>query len=444
MAGAAPDRWSGAGTVPPMDDAAQVVRRAPFGENPLVGERGASTQRRIMGAALEVFSEHGYHETRVELITEAAGCSRPAFYQYFSSKEELFWRLAGHLANDMVELAEGIGAVTADADGLHHLCEWLDAFIDLCTEYDPILTGYQAAARERPPDTKGTRVIGNRVGVAIVKGAGPGHPELALPALTNTTVGVIIRTIYYWKLGLGQLNRERMVEGLARTIHRTLHGAVDGVNVTPASKAPPRRAPKWPEWPGSKGVDPAMRPRGRQTRQKLLDAGSAVLPVRGYHNTRVDDIVEAAGVSHGSFYRYFGSKDDLFHVLAEEAATSMVDVVSTFPDDAEAEPLRQWLQDWFASYRRNGGVISVWQEIDYEDPELQAFSLDVAIVAFDRLQRIVHQRGFGDSTVDALVLLSVIERIPYSTLAIQHLDQDEAVEASGLLIRRGLFGAEMP
>ena len=64
----------------------EIVRRAPFGDNPTVGLRGASTQRRILDAALEVFAEHGYHDARVELITEAAGCSRPAFYQYFSSQ----------------------------------------------------------------------------------------------------------------------------------------------------------------------------------------------------------------------------------------------------------------------------------------------------------------------------------------------------------------------
>lgn len=420
------------------------MRRAPFGENPTVGRRGAGTQRRILQAALDVFSEHGYHETRVELITEAAGCSRPAFYQYFSSKEELFWRLAGHLANDMGELAEGIGAVTPDAEGLDHLRAWLDAFIDLCTEYNPILSGYQAATRERRPAATDTRLIGNRVGVAIIQGAGPGHPELERPALTNTIVGVVIRTIYYWQIGLGQLSRRRLVDGLSQTIHRTLHGSVDGVNVTPVSKPPPRRAPKWPQWPESEGADPALRPRGRQTRQKLLDAGSAVLPRRGYHDTRVDDIVEAAGVSHGSFYRYFRSKDDLFHVLAEDAASAMVELVGSFPEGADADALHEWLERWFTTYRDNGGVISAWQEIDYDDPALQAFSLEVAVVAFDRLQRIVHQRGFGDSTVDALALLSVIERIPYSVLTVGHLDTAEAVDASTFIVRRGLFGLPVP
>ena len=91
--------------------------------------------------------------------------------------------------------------------------------------------------------------------------------------------------------------------------------------------------------------DAALRPRGQQTRQLLLDAGAAVLPARGYHDARVDDIVEAAGVSHGSFYRYFENKDDFFRVLAEEASTRMVELLDAFPHRrARADELRAWLR----------------------------------------------------------------------------------------------------
>ena len=89
-----------------------IVRRPPFGSNPLVGERGSDTQRRILDAALEVFDEVGFAEARVELITERAGCSRPAFYQYFSSKDDVFWTLAGQLGQEMVALAKRLEPVT--------------------------------------------------------------------------------------------------------------------------------------------------------------------------------------------------------------------------------------------------------------------------------------------------------------------------------------------
>ncbi|TMK89290.1 MAG: TetR family transcriptional regulator, partial [Actinobacteria bacterium] len=58
-----------------------------------------------------MFGEHGFHDTHVELITEAAGCSRPSFYQDFSSKDNVFWRLAGELAAAIEELAGGLRPV---------------------------------------------------------------------------------------------------------------------------------------------------------------------------------------------------------------------------------------------------------------------------------------------------------------------------------------------
>jgi AcrR family transcriptional regulator len=241
-------------------------------------------------------------------------------------------------------------------------------------------------------------------------------------------------------VGLGQLSRERLVTGLACTVHRLLHGPIDGVNVLPVVRPPKRAAPRWPEVPGHGERALPLRPRGQATRQKLLDAGAIVLPRRGYHDTRVDDLVEEAGVSHGSFYRYFDRKDDLFHVLAEQAAVRMVQLVGDFPRERGAEPLRAWLERWFAAYRANGGVISAWQEIDYDDPVLASFSREIALVVFDRLVRIVHQRRFGDPSVGALVLLAVIERLPYSVLVLEYLDEPDAVEASLTLIRRGILG----
>lgn len=420
--------------------AGEVTRRPPFGDNPTVGERGATTQRRILEAALEIFAEHGYHEARVELITEAAGCSRPAFYQYFSSKEDLFWRLAGHMARAMGDLADRIPPTTPDAAGVDVVRAWLEDLIDLTIEYVPIMTGFQAAVRDQSPGAATFRQIDGHLGGAIIESADPPDPGLAVGAAGNALVAVTLRAIQYWRIGIGGLSRTRFATGTAQSIHRLLHGCIEGVNATKVVKAPPRRRPKWPDFPGAASDDVPLRPRGQQTRETLLDAGRRVLPRRGYHDTRVDDIVEEAEVSHGSFYRYFGNKNELFQVLAEQAATQLVDLVSSFPDDLTETAIQEWVRTWFRSYEANGGIISAWQELDHDDPALDQFSIEVALVVFDRLTRIVHRRGFGDPTVDALLLLSVIERIPYSVLAIDLLDREDAIEASALIILRGLFG----
>ncbi|MBP1949344.1 TetR/AcrR family transcriptional regulator [Virgibacillus litoralis] len=43
-----------------------------------------------MGAARDVFIEHGYEHTTMKHVMDAAGVSRGGLYQYFSNKEDLF------------------------------------------------------------------------------------------------------------------------------------------------------------------------------------------------------------------------------------------------------------------------------------------------------------------------------------------------------------------
>lgn len=63
-----------------------------------------------------------------------------------------------------------------------------------------------------------------------------------------------------------------------------------------------------------------LRAQGKRTMQRLLDAGLEVFSTRGYHATRVDDIVRVARTSHGTFYLYFANKEDLLRALAVECA----------------------------------------------------------------------------------------------------------------------------
>ncbi len=54
-----------------------------------------------------------------------------------------------------------------------------------------------------------------------------------------------------------------------------------------------------------------LRSQGKRTMRKLLDAAMVAFDNRGYHATRVNDVVEIAKTSHGTFYLYFSNKEDL-------------------------------------------------------------------------------------------------------------------------------------
>lgn len=47
--------------------------------------------------------------------------------------------------------------------------------------------------------------------------------------------------------------------------------------------------------------------------RRLLETATRLFAERGYERTSVQEIVDAAGVTKGALYHYFGSKDDLLH-----------------------------------------------------------------------------------------------------------------------------------
>jgi AcrR family transcriptional regulator len=415
-----------------------IVRRPPFGSNPLVGERGTDTQRRILEAALAVFGEVGFAEARVELITAQAGCSRPAFYQYFSSKDDVFWALAGQLGKEMVGLAKRLERVTPDADGLAHLTGWIGEFMALHEAWAPVFASFQAASRDHEPQARSSSSVSDRTGVALLRAFGV-EEDAANGRLITSLVAVLIRCSFYAEQTPGDMSPQPLVDGLAQLFHRIFEGPIDGVNVRRSGPVRRRRIAAPALEPSDDGR--TRRPRGEQTRLRLLEAGAVVLPERGYHDARVDDIVAAAGVSHGTFYRYFQNKDDFFRVLAEAASKRMIELVNRLRLDADVDELRAWLQEWFRTYEADGGVISTWQEMQTND-ELAAFSQRVAATVFNRLVRILEGRDFGNPEVDATTLLALIERVPYSVYTLGFTSEADAIESMITTIRRGFLALD--
>jgi AcrR family transcriptional regulator len=58
--------------------------------------------------------------------------------------------------------------------------------------------------------------------------------------------------------------------------------------------------------------------RGTRTRQRLVEAAEAVFAEHGYHAASVVKITEAAGTGQGTFYLYFGCKQDVFDEVVRD------------------------------------------------------------------------------------------------------------------------------
>ncbi len=58
--------------------------------------------------------------------------------------------------------------------------------------------------------------------------------------------------------------------------------------------------------------------KGVETRARLVVAAKEVFEQDGFLEARISDIAERAGLSHGSFYHYFESKEEVFREVALE------------------------------------------------------------------------------------------------------------------------------
>jgi AcrR family transcriptional regulator len=60
--------------------------------------------------------------------------------------------------------------------------------------------------------------------------------------------------------------------------------------------------------------------RGRQSRQRILEAAERVFGDKGYFPASITEITREAGVAQGTFYVHFKSKRDVFTELLEALA----------------------------------------------------------------------------------------------------------------------------
>jgi AcrR family transcriptional regulator len=76
------------------------------------------------------------------------------------------------------------------------------------------------------------------------------------------------------------------------------------------------------------------------TRERILNAAESVFSQNGYHDTLMDEVVQAAGASKGGVYFHFPSKESLFFALMDRLAEKMLREIDEAMLD-ENEPIRK-------------------------------------------------------------------------------------------------------
>jgi len=174
------------------------------------------------------------------------------------------------------------------------------------------------------------------------------------------------------------------------------------------------------------GTDKPSGPRSRkgiETRARLVDAAKDVFERDGFLDARISDIAEKAGLSHGSFYHYFESKEEVFREVANNVEARlhepMNSVILAQSSARPAERIREAIRLHLESYRDEARIMGVIEQVSRFDPEIMAQRAANHRVNHDEVAnsiRSLQRHGLADARLDpdiaSAALGSMASRFP--------------------------------
>jgi AcrR family transcriptional regulator len=317
------------------------------------GDRSADTRQRLIGAAFDLFVNIGYHGIRVSDITDYAGLGKGTFYLYFESKRDLLLACF----QSVIETVEARNAayVAANLDYFTRMGCRMSGAVDPEGGWRNIDTFLRVSVDSTDEEVS----AGARRVHALILERGREELEEAMragmvrdvdPALAGQTVAGMTEVLA-WRLKRDDSYRVATMLAFVEDMHRRLL-LRDSPETDSCSKAAEIlrgvdrvegvvRAALPPRWPFQHGGD---------TRGKIIRAAVDLFLDVGYHNLRVSDLTDYAGVGKGTLYHHFAGKRDLllayFRLVSERVRVAQLLITEARLDHFErvAFRLRMWVE----------------------------------------------------------------------------------------------------
>ena len=188
--------------------------------------------------------------------------------------------------------------------------------------------------------------------------------------------------------------------------------------------------------------------RGHARRAELLEAARRVFERLGFLDARVADIAEEAGVSQGTFYTYFDSKEAVFREVATDLRDRMIEALKPRgPRPATVhEQVEQAMRLFVAAYRADARLIVVVAQLGHSTPEIADLRLAVREAFVARTARGIRgqqAQGLVDAGLDpwlaSEVLGSMVDHTCWVWLNLgKDFDEDALIATLTLVWTRAL------
>lgn len=149
--------------------------------------------------------------------------------------------------------------------------------------------------------------------------------------------------------------------------------------------------------------------KSRETKEKIFQAAKRILQKKGYEELSIKNICEEAGVSNGSFYHHFKTKDDLLSYYIEDQPTINPDLLET-PKDIEGA--KQGIIRVYMNYVKYCRELGVEFMAEYYDTKNQALN---AAIRTERPYPIVTVQTYVEKAIKADVVRLNVEIEEFTT-----------------------------
>ena len=160
--------------------------------------------------------------------------------------------------------------------------------------------------------------------------------------------------------------------------------------------------------------------------EELLDAALAVFGEQGYRATTLEEVARRAGVSKGTIYLYFASKDDLFRAMVEKNVIAMLELAEARAREhtgTASDLLEALIRGmWHALSRPEMVCLTrlVQSELP-QFPEIQRYYWDHVIQRHRRLLRAIVERGIASGEFRPEALAIVPTMVPSLIVHLNHV-----------------------
>lgn len=190
--------------------------------------------------------------------------------------------------------------------------------------------------------------------------------------------------------------------------------------------------------------------------QELLAAALKLFVERGFAATRLDDIAKSAGVSKGTLYLYFSSKEELFKTMVRETLVPMIgqaeEMVSQFSGNT-AELFRAVLTNWWDVMGNSdlAGLCKLMVAEANNFPELAQFYNDEVIARSDRMVVSMLERGIARGEVRPLnlglapqiliapIIMMMISKHSFMACKVEEVQTAQFIEQYVDIVLRGVL-----